>query len=151
MKTLRKNSGFTLLEVMVVMVIIGLMAALIVPNVMGRLDEAKLESARTNIKTIDQALRMYRLDNGRYPTQDQGLKALIEKPALEPVPQNWKKGGYIAGGQLPKDPWNRDYQYLQPGVRMPGEFDVFTLGEDAAPGGEEMNADIGNWAPAKPQ
>lgn len=136
------NSGFTLLEVMVVMVIIGILAALIVPNVMGRVDESKITAARTNIAGLVQALKMYRLDNGRYPTTEQGLQALVQKPSVDPIPRNWKNHGYI--DSLPKDPWGNDFKYLHPGVR--GEIDVYTLGADGVPGGEEMDADIGNWA-----
>lgn len=136
------NSGFTLLEVMVVMVIIGILAALIVPNVMGRLDEAKTTAAKTDLTSLANALKMYRLDNGRYPSTEQGLQALKVRPEIAPVPKNWKTGGYL--DNLPRDPWGNEYKYLQPGVH--GEFDVFTLGADGAPGGEGQDADIGNWS-----
>lgn len=147
MKKQQKISGFTLLEVMVVMVIIGILAALIVPNVMGRLDDAKIVAAKSDIAGLAQALKLYRLDNGRYPSSEQGLQALVVKPTTEPLPQNWKTNGYL--DKLPKDPWGHDYKYLQPGVH--GEIDVFTQGADGAPGGEALDADIGNWAPAAAQ
>lgn len=147
MKKQQKNSGFTLLEVMVVMVIIGILAALIVPNVMGRLDDAKIVAAKSDIAGLAQALKLYRLDNGRYPSSEQGLQALVVKPSTEPLPQNWKTNGYL--DKLPKDPWGHDYKYLQPGVH--GEIDVFSQGADGAPGGEALDADIGNWTPAAAQ
>lgn len=147
MKQTRKNAGFTLLEVMVVMVIIGILAALIVPNVMGRLDDAKIVAAKSDIAGLSQGLKLYRLDNGRYPTSEQGLAALVVKPMTEPLPQNWKTNGYL--DKLPKDPWGHDYKYLQPGVH--GEIDVFTQGADGAPGGEGQDADIGNWVPPAAQ
>lgn len=147
MKQTRKHAGFTLLEVMVVMVIIGILAALIVPNVMGRLDDAKIVAAKSDIAGLSQGLKLYRLDNGRYPTSEQGLAALVTKPNTEPLPQNWKTNGYL--DKLPKDPWGHDYKYLQPGVH--GEIDVFTQGADGAPGGEGQDADIGNWVPPAAQ
>lgn len=147
MKKQQKISGFTLLEVMVVMVIIGILAALIVPNVMGRLDDAKIVAAKSDIAGLAQALKLYRLDNGRYPSSEQGLQALVVKPSTEPLPQNWKTNGYL--DKLPKDPWGHDYKYLQPGVH--GEIDVFSQGADGAPGGEALDADIGNWTPAAAQ
>ena len=133
------QAGFTLIEMMVVVVIIGVLAALIVPNVLGKLDEAKVTAARTDISTITQALKFYKLDNQRYPTQDQGLQALVAKPATEPMPPNWKP--YLE--KLPNDPWGRPYQYLNPGVK--GEVDVMSYGADGQPGGEGINADIGSW------
>lgn len=141
------NSGFTLLEVMVVMVIIGILAALIVPNVMGRLDDAKVTAAQSDIAGLAQALKLYRLDNGRYPSSEQGLQALTTKPDTDPIPRNWKTNGYL--DKLPRDPWGNDYKYLQPGLH--GEFDVFTQGADGAPGGEGLDADVGNWAPKAAQ
>jgi general secretion pathway protein G len=122
-----------------VLVIIGVLAALIVPNVLERADDAKITAARTDVTNLMQALKLYRLDNNRYPTQDQGLQALIAKPATEPVPQNWKP--YLE--KLPNDPWGHSYQYLNPGVK--GEVDVMSYGADGQPGGEGKNADIGSW------
>ena len=134
-------SGFTLIEIMVVVVILAILAALIVPKVMSRPDEARVVAARQDVAAILQALKLYRLDNLRYPTTEQGLEALVTRPTLAPVPPNWKAGGYLE--RLPKDPWGNAYQYLNPGVR--GEIDVFSLGADGAPGGEGFDADIGSW------
>jgi general secretion pathway protein G len=133
------QTGFTLIELMVVLVIIGVLAALIVPNVLERAEDAKVTAAHTDVTNLMQALKLYRLDNNRYPTQDQGLQALIAKPATEPLPQNWKP--YLE--KLPNDPWGHAYQYLNPGVK--GEVDVMSFGADGQPGGEGKNADIGSW------
>jgi general secretion pathway protein G len=135
--------GFTLIEIMVVITILGVLAALIVPRVVGRTDDAKVAAAKQDIATIMQALKLYRLDNGRYPTTDQGLQALITKPTTEPVPSNWKQGGYIERNSVPLDPWGEPYKYLSPGIRS--EIDVFSLGRDKANGGEGVDADIGSW------
>ena len=134
-------SGFTLIEVLVVVMILGILAAIVVPRIMDRPDEAKRVAAKTDIGSIVQALKLYRLDNGAYPTTEQGLVALVQRPATNPAPANWKQGGYLE--RLPKDPWGSDYQYLNPGVK--GEIDVFSLGSDQARGGEGNAADIGNW------
>ena len=136
-----KRLGFTLLEVMVVVVILSILAALIVPRVLGRADDARVTAAKQDIATLMQALRLYRLDNQRYPTSEQGLQALTARPNTAPVPPNWKSGGYIE--RLPKDPWGHAYQYLNPGRR--GNIDVFSFGADGAPGGEGHDADIGSW------
>jgi general secretion pathway protein G len=136
-----RQGGFTLLEVMVVMVIIGILAALIVPKIISRPDEARIIAAKQDIATLMQALKLYRLDNQRYPTTEQGLQALVTKPAGEPIPPNWKAGGYLE--RLPKDPWGHPYEYLNPGVH--GEIDIFSYGADGAPGGEGNDADIGSW------
>ena len=136
-----RPAGFTLLEVMVVVVILGILAVLVVPSIISRPDEARVIAAKQDIATLVQALKLYRLDNQRYPTTEQGLQALVAKPAGGPVPPNWKTGGYVE--RLPKDPWGHPYQYLNPGVRA--EIDVFSLGADGAPGGEGNNADIGSW------
>ena len=126
---------------MVVVVILGILAALIVPKVMSRPDEARITAARQDVATLAQALRLYKLDNLAYPTTDQGLQALVVKPAAAPIPSNWKAGGYLE--RLPKDPWGRDYRYLNPGLH--GEIDVYSLGADGEPGGDGNDADIGNW------
>jgi general secretion pathway protein G len=136
--------GFTLIEIMVVITILGILAALIVPRVVGRTDDARVAAARQDIASVMQALKLYRLDNGRYPTTEQGLRSLIEKPTGEPVPNNWKQGGYLERSALPKDPWGKEYQYLSPGLR--GEIDVFSFGRDGQTGGEGPDADIGSWA-----
>jgi general secretion pathway protein G len=141
---LARARGFTLIEIMVVITILGILAALIVPRVVGRTDDARITAAKTDISGIMNALKMYRLDNGRYPTTEQGLRALIEKPAAEPVPNNWKQGGYLERRTVPSDPWGKEYQYLNPGLR--GEIDVFSYGRDGQPGGEGPDAEIGNWA-----
>jgi general secretion pathway protein G len=136
--------GFTLIEIMVVITILGVLAALIVPRVVGRTDDARVAAAKQDIASLMQALKLYRLDNGRYPTTEQGLQALIAKPATEPIPGNWKQGGYIERSTVPTDPWGEPYKYLNPGIR--GEIDVFSLGRDKANGGEGPDADIGSWA-----
>lgn len=131
--------GFTLIELMVVMVIIGVLAALIVPNVLDRADDARVTAAKTDIANLVQQLKMYRLDNQRYPTAEQGLQALIAKPTAGPIPNNWKP--YL--DKLPNDPWGRPYQYLSPGIK--GEVDVMSFGADGQSGGEGKDADIGSW------
>jgi general secretion pathway protein G len=131
--------GFTLIELMVVLVIIGVLAALIVPNVLDRADDARGTAAKTDVNNLMQALKLYRLDNQRYPTGEQGLSALVTKPSTSPVPPNWRP--YL--DKLPADPWGRPYQYLNPGVH--GEVDVLSLGADGQPGGEGKDADIGSW------
>lgn len=133
--------GFTLIEVMVVIVIIGVLAALIVPKVMSRPDEARATAARTDIASIKQALNLYKLDNHRYPSTEQGLAALVKKPAVSPIPENWKGNGYLE--RVPKDPWGHGYRYLQPGLH--GEIDIVSLGADGEVGGEGSDADIGSW------
>jgi general secretion pathway protein G len=135
-------SGFTLLEVMVVVVILGILAALVVPKIISRPDEARVIAAKQDIASLLQALKLYRLDNQRYPTTEQGLQALVVKPVAVPVPLNWKAGGYVE--RLPKDPWGNLYQYLNPGLR--GEVDIFSFGADGASGGDGNDADIGSWS-----
>lgn len=133
------HRGFTLIELMVVLVIIGVLAALIVPNVLDRADDARVTAAKTDVNNLMQALKLYRLDNQRYPTSEQGLNALVSKPSASPVPPNWRP--YLE--KLPADPWSRPYQYLNPGVH--GEVDVLSLGADGQPGGEGTDADLGSW------
>jgi general secretion pathway protein G len=137
----RAGSGFTLIEIMVVIVILGVLAALVVPSVLSRTDDARIVAAKSDIGAIRQALKLYRLDNQRYPTTEQGLDALVAKPAAPPVPANWKPGGYLE--KLPQDPWGRAYQYLNPGLRS--DVDVFTYGADGQPGGTGADGDIGSW------
>ena len=134
-----RQAGFTLIELMVVLVIIGVLAALIVPNVLERADDARATAAKTDVNNLIQALKLYRLDNQRYPTSEQGLQALVSKPNVAPIPPNWKT--YL--DKLPNDPWGRPYQYLNPGVK--GEIDVMSFGADGQSGGEGKNADIGSW------
>ena len=137
----QKQMGFTLIEIMVVIVILGILASLIVPKIMGRPDEARIVAAKQDMSSIMQALKLYKLDNQRYPTTEQGLQALVTKPSSEPLPKNWKLGGYLE--RLPIDPWGNPYQYLNPGLH--GELDIISLGADGASGGEANDADIGNW------
>ncbi len=131
--------GFTLIELMVVLVIIGVLAALIVPSLLDRTDDARATAARTDVNNVMQALKLYKLDNQRFPTGEQGLKALVAKPSTNPIPGNWKP--YLE--KLPNDPWGRPYQYLNPGVKA--EVDVLSFGADGQSGGEGKNADIGSW------
>ncbi|MBO9513448.1 MAG: type II secretion system major pseudopilin GspG [Variovorax sp.] len=131
--------GFTLIELMVVLVIIGVLAALIVPNVIERADDARVTAAKTDVNNLMQALKLYKLDNQRYPTAEQGLQALVTRPTTGPAAPNWKP--YV--DKLPNDPWGRPYQYMNPGIK--GEVDVMSLGADGEPGGEGKNADIGSW------
>jgi general secretion pathway protein G len=135
----RLCAGFTLIELMVVLVIIGVLAALVVPNVLDRADDARATAAKTDVNNLMQALKLYRLDNQRYPAAEQGLQALVAKPTTGPIPFNWKS--YV--DKLPNDPWGRPYQYLNPGIK--GEIDVMSFGADGQPGGEGKNDDIGSW------
>ena len=140
--TPRAQSGFTLIEIMVVVVILGILAALVVPQIISRPDEARVAKARQDIRAVESALKLYRLDNFQYPTTEQGLAALVDKPTTQPEPRNWKSGGYL--DRIPTDPWGNVYHYRNPGEH--GEIDVYTLGRDGRPDGEESDADIGNWA-----
>ena len=135
----RRSRGFTLIELMVVLVIIGVLAALIVPNVLDRTGDARIVAARTDINNLVGALKLYKLDNQRYPSADQGLQSLVERPATEPVPPNWRR--YL--DKLPNDPWGKPYQYVNPGIK--GEIDVFSFGADGVSGGEGNDAEIGSW------
>ncbi|HTZ40431.1 MAG TPA: type II secretion system major pseudopilin GspG [Syntrophales bacterium] len=141
--TRRGNRGFTLIELMVVIVILGILAGLIIPRIMGRPDEARRAKARIMVEGIETALKLYRLDNGFYPTTEQGLIALTEAPTIPPVPRNWREGGYLEKGKMPKDPWGNDFVYLCPGSH--GEFDLMSYGADGQPGGDGKNKDINNW------
>lgn len=134
-----RQQGFTLIELMVVLVIIGVLAALIVPNVLNRADDARVTAARTDVNNIKQALKLYRLDNQRYPSAEQGLTALVTRPEMGPAPMNWRR--YL--DKLPPDPWGRPYQYLTPGLH--DDVDVLSLGADGEPGGEGADADVGSW------
>ena len=141
MKSHNKQSAFTLIEVMIVVVILGILAAVVIPKILDRPDQARIVAASADIRVIMQQLKIYRLDNTFYPSTDQGLQALIVKPTTNPIPMNWKQGGYLE--RLPNDPWGRPYLYLNPGVK--GEIDVMSYGADGQPGGEGNNADIGSW------
>ncbi len=136
-----KQQGFTLIEIIVVVVIIGILATFVAPKFMGKTDDARVVKAKNDIQAIESALDIYKLDNYAYPTTDQGLDALINQPSTDPVPNNWQKGGYVK--KLQKDPWQREYLYLNPGERS--EIDIYSLGADGVEGGEGSNADIGNW------
>jgi general secretion pathway protein G len=137
----RAGRGFSLIEILVVVVIIGILAAVIVPRVMDEPDRARVAKAKQDVQALVTALNMYRLDNYNYPSTEQGLEALVRRPSGQPEAPNWKQGGYIDG--LPRDPWGRDYQYLNPGVH--GEIDVWSFGANGMPGGDGINAEIGNW------
>ncbi|MCP0914007.1 MULTISPECIES: GspG family T2SS major pseudopilin variant LspG [Legionella] len=136
---MKKQLGFSLIEIMVVVVILGILASIVVPRIISRPDEARVVKAKQDVLAIQNALELYKLDNGFYPTTDQGLLALVEKPNTNPAPRDWKP--YLKS--LPKDPWGRDYLYLNPGEH--GEIDVFTLGANGQPGGTGIDAEIGNW------
>jgi len=141
-QSLGAQKGFTLIEIMVVVVILGILAAVVVPRIMDRPDEARVVKAKQDIRMLESALNLYKLDNFNYPSTQQGLDALVAKPSGDPEPRNYKAGGYVQS--LPKDPWGNPYQYLSPGTK--GEIDVFSYGRDGKPGGEGSDADIGNWA-----
>jgi general secretion pathway protein G len=137
----RGSRGFTLIEVMVVVAILAILAAIIVPRIMGRPEEAKRTKAQVDIKAIEAALNLYKLDNGFYPTTEQGLEALVKKPDIPPLPRKWKDGAYLT--RTSNDPWGRPYKYLSPGEH--GDFDLYSLGADGEPGGEGKDADVQNW------
>jgi len=137
------ENGFTLIELMVVLVILGILAGLIVPRIMGRPDEAKQLKARIQIESIETALKLYKLDNGSYPNTDQGLEALVAQPDTGTQAKNWRQGGYLEKGKVPKDPWGNDFIYLSPGAN--GEFDLSSYGADGVAGGDGKNKDINNW------
>lgn len=143
-RQLRMDSrGFTLIELMVVIVILGILASMIIPRIMGRPEQARRTKAKVEIQSLETALRLFNLDNGFYPSTEQGLKALVSPPTEGRQAKNWRKGGYLENGKVPKDPWGDDYVYLCPGVH--GDFDIITYGADGEPGGEGKNADLGNW------
>ena len=139
----RRETGFTLIEIMVVLTIIAIMTALIAPQIMGRVDDARIAAAKQDIRTLETALDFYQMDNFRYPTTDQGLEALVKKPD-DPSVKNWRVGGYLRATTVPKDPWNNEYKYLFPGSKG-GAYDLYTLGADGETGGEGADADIGSW------
>jgi general secretion pathway protein G len=135
--------GFTLIELMVVIVILGILAGLIVPRIMGRPDEARRAKARIQLESVETALKLYKLDNGNYPTTEQGLQALVEAPAVGALAKNWRQGGYLEKGKVPKDPWDNDFVYISPGAH--GDYDLSSRGADGEPDGEGKNKDINSW------
>jgi general secretion pathway protein G len=138
----RKQRGFTLIEIMVVVVILGVLAAIIIPRFLGRPDEAKVTKAKVDIKSLEEALGLFKLDNGFYPSTEQGLKALVSKPEIGRIPTKFPNGGYLK--KVPADPWGTPYVYLSPGAQSP-DFDVISFGADGQPGGENFDADIKSW------
>ena len=142
-RALRGNSGFSLIELMVVVIILGILAMYIGPKLMGRTEQAKEVQTRVQIEGLETALKLYKLDNGVYPTTEQGLQALVERPDAENVLQNWRRGGYLEKGKVPKDPWGNEFIYLSPGIQ--GDYDITSYGADGVPGGEDENKDINSW------
>ena len=142
-RTLCGNRGFSLIELMVVVIILGILAMYIGPKLMGRTEQAKEVQTRVQIEGLETALKLYKLDNGVYPTTEQGLQALVEEPDVENVSQNWRKGGYLEKGKVPKDPWGNEFIYLAPGIQ--GDYDITSYGADGVPGGEDENKDINSW------
>ena len=142
-RLLGAERGFTFIEIMVVVAILAILAALVVPRIMGRTDEAKRTAAKVQIRNIEGALQLYKLDNGVYPSTEQGLKALIEKPSVGVIPKKWKIGGYLP--KLPEDPWGNPYKYLSPSPNLKGDYEIISYGTDGEVGGEGVNADIENW------
>jgi general secretion pathway protein G len=143
MNKLTNRGGFTLIEIMVVIVILAMLAAIVGPKLMGRTDDAKITDARVQIKNIETALKLYKLDTGSYPSTEQGLGALVAKPTVGVIPNSYKDGGYLESKKMPKDPWGNDYLYVSPGEH--GDYDLFSYGADGAKGGEGKNADITSW------
>jgi len=139
----KDNRGFTLIEIMVVMVILGILAGLIVPRIMDRPEEARRTKAAIQIQSLEQALKLYKLDNGQYPTTEQGLQSLVEAPSVGRLAMKWREGGYLDKGKVPKDPWGNDFVYIAPGLH--GDFDLMSYGPDGEPGGEGGDTDINNW------
>jgi general secretion pathway protein G len=137
------NRGFTLIELMVVIIILGILAMYVAPKIMSRPGEARQVKARLDIQNLENALKLYKLDNGIYPTTEQGLLALVEQPETGTIPKKWKSGGYLEKGRVPKDPWGNEFVYLSPGLK--GDFDIISYGLDGVPGGEEENKDVNNW------
>ena len=135
--------GFTLIELMVVIVILGILVSFIAPKLMGRPDEAKQVKARVQMESLETAIKLYKLDSGIYPATEQGLQALVEQPQTGTLPKKWRKGGYLEKGRVPKDPWGNEYVYLSPGAH--GDYDIISYGADGVPGGEEFNKDINSW------
>jgi general secretion pathway protein G len=144
-----KRSGFTLIEIMAVVLIIGLLTGIVGIQIFQQVDKGRVAATQTQISNLAGVLELYRMDNGRYPTTEQGLGALVQPPSLEPVPRNYQPGGYLPGGKLPTDPWGEPYQYLAPGQHNVHSFDLWSLGADNVPGGEGVDSDIANWTEAE--
>ncbi|CAG0962683.1 Type II secretion system protein G [Myxococcaceae bacterium] len=142
----RRHAGFTLIEIMAVVLIIGLLGGIVGAVVFSQVDKARVNTARTQIKQLESALEFYRLDNARYPTTEQGLQSLVQKPSGDPQPRNYRPEGYLQGGKVPLDPWGEEYQYLSPGEHNNYSFDLWSFGADSKPGGTDNDADVGNWA-----
>lgn len=142
-RTLSGNRGFSLIELMVVVIILGILAMYIGPKLMGRTEQAKEVQTRVQMEGLETALKLYKLDNGTYPTTEQGLQALVEMPETQNVLQNWRKGGYLEKGKVPKDPWGNEFIYLSPGIH--GDYDITSYGADGVPGGEDEYKDINSW------
>ncbi|MFZ0132784.1 MAG: type II secretion system major pseudopilin GspG [Desulfobacterales bacterium] len=142
-RTLCGNRGFSLIELMVVVIILGILAMYIGPKLMGRTEQAKEVQTRVQIEGLETALKLYKLDNGVYPTTEQGLQALVERPETDNASQNWRRGGYLEKGKVPKDPWGNEFVYLSPGIQ--GDYDISSYGADGVPGGEDENKDINSW------
>ena len=143
-KTLRESRGFTLIELMVVIVILSLLAVLVGPKIIGRSDDAKVADAKVQIRNLETALKLYKLDSGNYPSTEQGLASLVAKPTVGKIPNNYKAEGYLENKNVPKDPWGNDYVYLSPGEH--GDYDLYCFGADGVRGGEGKNADIESWS-----
>ncbi|WP_460234410.1 type II secretion system major pseudopilin GspG [Aurantivibrio plasticivorans] len=141
---MKSQQGFNLIEILVVLVIMGLLISIVAPNLLGEADKARVQKVFADFRSVETALKLYKLDNYNFPSTEQGLDALVEKTTLDPVPRKWKEDGYLE--EVPKDPWGNEYAYLSPGEN--GKFDIYTLGADGLPGGEGPNADIGNWQDA---
>lgn len=139
-------AGFTLIEIMAVVLIIGLLGGIVGAVVFSQVDKARVNTARTQIKQLESALEFYRLDNARYPSTEQGLRALVQKPSGDPQPRNYRPEGYLQGGQVPADPWGEEYQYRSPGEHNTYSFDLWSFGADGKPGGTDNDSDVGNWA-----
>lgn len=141
--SLRNAKGFTLIEIMVVIVILTLLAVMVGPKIIGRSDDAKIADAKVQIRNLETALKLYKLDNSQFPSTEQGLQALVTKPATGVIPKNYREGGYLESKKVPKDPWSSDFLYISPGEH--GDYDLYSFGADVARGGEGKNADIESW------
>ena len=139
----RNEKGFTLIEIMVVIIILGILASYVAVRITGQTEDARRTQAKIQIETFETALKMYQLDNGSYPSTEQGLQALVEAPTTGRLPRKWRDGGYLEKGKIPKDPWGNDYLYLSPGIH--GDFDIMSYGDDNSPDGEGKDADVNNW------